>query len=116
MVRPGRQVEDRDDAGDGESPAGLRTRQHDLAIRALRADQLRAGTRRGRRARTLCADEALCGPDAGRVSGLFTPLRVWTGRAPQPRLSACQPGAALPFPCPEQQSGDERKAPELYLA
>ena len=27
MVRPGRQVEDREEAGDGESPAGLRTRQ-----------------------------------------------------------------------------------------
>ena len=53
VVRPRRQIEDWQDEGDGQGQAGFRTRQHDLEVHALHTNQLRAGTRRGRRSRTL---------------------------------------------------------------
>ena len=66
--------------------------------------------------RTLRTYPEVPGPDSGRLSGILPADRLWPGRAPQPRIPACRPGAAVPLPLPEQQPRHERQAQELRLA
>ena len=69
----------------------------------------------GRRRRTLRTDQALRGATPGAFPG-YSLLSAFGRAAPLNLEYQRGPGAPLPVPFPQQQSGDEREAAELLLA